>query len=67
MEETSSLFDERNAEVLSGVENGLVVLATTWRGNVLNARAGRSEDVVDEGELRIRLALLFRKRERNKK
>ena len=51
VEETSALLDESDAELLRGLEDGAVVLATTGGGNVLNTGAGGAEHIVDEGEL----------------
>lgn len=51
VEQTSALFDKDNAELLGGLEDGTVVLATAGSRDVLGAGTGRTEDVVDEGEL----------------
>lgn len=51
VEETGVLLDKGNAELFGGAEDCLVVLAASRGGNVLDARAGSTEDVVDEGEL----------------
>lgn len=51
MEQTDTLLNEGNAQLLSGLEDGSVVLAAGGGGNVLDTRAGGAEDVVDEGEL----------------
>ena len=51
VEQTGVLLDEGDAELLGGLENGTVVLATAGGGNVLDAGASGAVDVVDEGEL----------------
>lgn len=53
VEEASALLDENDAELLRGLKDGTVVLATTGSGNVLDAGAGGPEYIVDEGELLI--------------
>ena len=45
------LFHKSDAELLGSAEDSAVVLATSRGGNVLDARAGNAEDIVDEGEL----------------
>lgn len=51
VEQTNVLLDESDAEFLGRAEDGLVVLAAGGSGDVLDARAGGAEDVVDEWEL----------------
>lgn len=51
VEQTSVLLDKGNAQVLGRLEDGAVVLAAAGGGDVVDAGAGCSEDVVDEGEL----------------
>ena len=52
VEKTDTLLNKGDAQLLSSLEDGGVVLAASRGGNVLDARAGGTEDVVDEGELR---------------
>lgn len=51
VEETGALLDEDNAELLRGLKDRAVILATTGGGNVLDTGAGGPENIVDEGEL----------------
>lgn len=51
VEQTSVLLDKGNSQLLGRLEDGAVVLATAGGGDVVDAGAGCSEDVVDEGEL----------------
>ena len=51
VEQTDALLDKGDAQLLGGLEDGSVVLATGGSGNVLDARAGGAEDIVNEGEL----------------
>ena len=51
VEETSTLLDENNAKLLCSREDRAIVLTTAGSSDVLNAGAGCTEDVVDEGEL----------------
>ena len=51
VEETNALLNERDTELLRGLEYLGVILATAWRGDVFCAGAAGSVDVVDEGEL----------------
>ena len=51
VEEADVLLHKGDAQLLGGVEDGTVVLAAAGGSNVLDARAGRAEDIVNEGEL----------------
>lgn len=51
VEQTDTLLDEGDTQLLGGLEDGGVVLAAGGGGNVLDTGAGGAEDVVDEGEL----------------
>jgi hypothetical protein len=51
VEETDVLLDKGDAQLLGRLEDGHVVLATPRGGDVLDAGAGGTVDVVDEGEL----------------
>lgn len=51
VEQTDALLNKGDAQLLSGLEDGGVVLAAGGGGNVLDTGAGGTEDVVDEGEL----------------
>ena len=51
VEQTGVLLDEGDAELLSGLEDGTVVLGTAGSRNVLDAGASGAVDIVDEGEL----------------
>lgn len=51
VEQTDALLDKDHTQLLGGLEDGAVVLATSRGGDVLDAGAGSAEDVVDEGEL----------------
>ena len=51
VEKTGILLNKGDAQALRGIEDRLVVLATARGGDVLDSRAGCTEDVVDEGEL----------------
>lgn len=53
VEQTDTLLDEGDTQLLGGLEDGGVVLATGGGGNVLNTGAGGAEDVVDKGELEV--------------
>lgn len=56
MEQTSTLLNERDTKLLGSLEDRAVVLRTAGCSDVLDAGAGGSEDVVDEGELFHQLA-----------
>jgi hypothetical protein len=64
VEETDVLLHERDAQLLGRLENRDVVLAASRGGDVLDARAGGTVDVVDEGELVVWLAIKSTKRQR---
>lgn len=51
VEQTNTLLDEGDTQLLGSLEDGGVILAAGGGGNVLDAGAGSAEDVVDEGEL----------------
>lgn len=51
VEETNALLYKGDAKLLSSLEDGLIVLATSWSGDVLGPGLGGPVDVVDEGEL----------------
>ncbi len=51
MEQANALLNESDAELLSGFEDGRVILATTRSSNVLGSRSASSVDIIDEGEL----------------
>jgi hypothetical protein len=51
VEQTDTLLDKGDTQLLGGLENGRVVLATGGGGNVLDTGTGSAEHVVDEGEL----------------
>jgi hypothetical protein len=51
MEEADVLFDEGDAELLSRLDNGNVILAAQRGGNVLDSGTGSAVDVVSEREL----------------
>jgi hypothetical protein len=51
VEQTDTLLNEGDTQLLSSFENGGVILAAGGGGNVLDAGSGSAEDVVDEGEL----------------
>lgn len=51
VEKTNALLNERDAKLFSRLEHHRVVLAATWRSNVLRSRASSSVDIVDEWEL----------------
>jgi hypothetical protein len=53
VEQTDTLLDEGDTQLLGGLEDGGVVLAAGGGGNVLDTGAGGAEDVVDEGELEV--------------
>lgn len=52
VEQTNILLDKGDTQTLGRLDNSAVVLAAAGGGNVLDAGAGRAEDVVDEGELK---------------
>jgi len=56
VEQTSTLLNERDTKLLGSLEDRAVVLRTAGCSDVLDAGAGGSEDVVDEGELFHQLA-----------
>lgn len=51
VEQTDTLLNEGDAQLLSSLEDGGIVLATSGGGDVLDTGAGSAEDVVNEGEL----------------
>jgi hypothetical protein len=51
MEQTRTLLDESDAQILRRVEHCAIVLGAGRRGNVFYATAGRAIDVVHKGEL----------------
>lgn len=51
MEETDVLLHKGDAQLLGRLEDRDVVLAASGGGDVLDARAGSTVNVVDEGEL----------------
>jgi preprotein translocase subunit YajC len=51
MEQSSTLFDKRDAKFLRRLEDGAVVLTTAGSGNVFGSRASGAEDIVNEWEL----------------
>ncbi len=51
VEEADVLLNKGDAQLLGRVEDGHVVLAASWGGDVLDARFGGTIDVVGEGEL----------------
>lgn len=51
VEQTNSLLNKDHTQLLGSLEYGGVVLAACRGGDVLDTRAGGTEDVVDEGEL----------------
>ena len=51
VEQTDTLLDKGNTELLGSLKDRGIVLAAGGSGNVLDTRAGGTEDVVDEGEL----------------
>lgn len=51
VEKTNVLFNESDAQLLSRLKNGLVILAATWGRNVLGSRLSSAVHVVGEGEL----------------
>lgn len=53
MEEADVLLNEDNAELLGRAEDGLVILTTAWRRDVLCTRARCTVDIVREGELEV--------------
>lgn len=55
VEEADVLLHENDAQLFGGLVDGRVVLAASRRSNVLGARADCTVDVVDEGELLIKL------------
>lgn len=52
VEQSDVLFNKHNTQLLGSLKDSSVVLTTTGRGNILDARAGCTVYVVDEGELR---------------
>jgi hypothetical protein len=52
VEEASALLNKGDTELLRGLKDWNIVLAAGGRCNVSHARPPKSEDVVDEGELR---------------
>lgn len=58
VKEADALLDKGNAELLSCVHNGVVVLGASWCSNVLDTRAVGTEHVVDEWELFVFVSLL---------
>lgn len=58
VEQTDTLLDEGDAQLLGGLEDRGVVLAAGGGGNVLDTGAGSAEDVVDEGELQDTVSIL---------
>lgn len=53
VEEANTLLYEGDTQTLRGLEDGLVILAATWSGNILDSRLRRPVDVVGEGELKV--------------
>lgn len=51
MKQPDTLLHKRDAQLLCGVEDGLVVLTARRCSHVFDARATSAEDVVDEGKL----------------
>ena len=51
VEQARVLLDDGDAELLGCAEDRAVVLAARRGGNVLDAGAGGTEDVVDKGDL----------------
>lgn len=62
VEQADALLDKDNSQLLSGLEDGTVVLATAGGGNVLDAGAGGAEDVVNEGELEQTVSMMSKTR-----
>lgn len=51
MEQAHALFDKRDPQAFSGLEDGGVILAARWRCYVFDAGAAGAKDVVGEGKL----------------
>lgn len=51
VEQANVLLHKGDAKLLGSLENCSVVLAAAGGGDVLDARSGGTENVVDEGEL----------------
>jgi hypothetical protein len=51
VEEADVLLDEGNAQLLGGLEDGLIVLAAAGSSDVLDAGPGRPINIIGEGEL----------------
>lgn len=51
VEQSDVLLNKGNAELLSSLKHGTVVLAAARGSNVLDAGARGAEDIVNEGEL----------------
>ena len=51
MEQAHTLFDERDSQTFSGLEDGGVILAARWRRYVFDAGAASAKDVIGEGKL----------------
>lgn len=51
VEEADVLLNERDTQLLSGLKDRLVVLATSWSRDVLGSGPASTEDIINEGEL----------------
>lgn len=59
MEETSTLLNEGDTQILRRIEDSTVILRASRGSDVLDTASGRSVHVVDEGELRrVRMQLV---------
>lgn len=66
MEQTDTLLDKDHTQLLSGLKDRAVVLATSGGSNILDARSGGTEDVVNEGELTESVSLAWSGKKANK-
>lgn len=59
VEQPDRLLDELDAQLISRLLDRVIVLATQRRSNILDARPGSTEDIVDERELESKSARTF--------
>jgi hypothetical protein len=51
VEQASTLLDEGDTKLLGGFKHSRIILATSWRSNVLGSRSGSTVNIINEREL----------------